>query len=138
MVALACSVSAVAENPLGQVVSLLTDLSSKVKAEGEAEAKSYAEYSEWCDDTFTSKGFAIKTATSSIEKLESTIAKLSGDLDVAASKISDLAAAISSGTAQLANATGIREGEASEFAASEKELLDVVDTLSRAITILER
>merc|ERR1719324_1935217 len=95
--------NASAENPLGKVVSLLTELSGKVKAEGEAEAKAYAEYSEWCDDTFTSKGFDIKTATSSIEKLESTISKLSGDIEVATSKISDLAAAISSGTAQLEN-----------------------------------
>merc|ERR1719437_172752 len=127
-----------AENPLGQVVSLLTDLSAKVKAEGEAEAKAFAEYSEWCDDTFSSKGFEIKTATTTIEKLDSTIAKLSGDLEVAASKISDLAAAVSSSEAQLSNATEIREGEASEFAASEKELVEVVDTLGRAITILER
>merc|ERR1719437_388977 len=127
-----------AENPLGQVVSLLTDLSAKVKAEGEAEAKAFAEYSEWCDDTFSSKGFEIKTATTTIEKLDSTIAKLSGDLEVAASKISDLAAAVSSSEAQLSNATEIREGEASEFVASEKELVEVVDTLGRAITILER
>merc|ERR1719456_1463203 len=97
-----------AENPLGQVVNLLTDLSGKVKAEAEAEAKAFAEYSEWCDDTFKSKGFDIKTATTTIEKLEGTISKLSGDLEVAASKISDLAGAVSAGSSQLADATGIR------------------------------
>merc|ERR1719456_1917653 len=97
---------AVAENPLGQVVNLLTDLSGKVKAEAEAEAKAFAEYSEWCDDTIKNKGFEIKTATATIEKLESTISKLSGDLEVAASKISDLGGAVSAASSQLADATG--------------------------------
>jgi len=136
--ALAYVATAHAENPLGQVVTLLKDLAGKVKAEAESEAKSFAEYSEWCDDTFTSKGFAIKTATAAIEKLEGTISKNSGDLEVGTSQISDLAASISAGTAQLANATDIRAGEASDFTASEKELLEVVDTLGRATTILER
>merc|ERR1719343_1263447 len=45
---------------------------------------------------------------------------------------------MSSSETQLANATSIREGEASDFVASEKELVEVVDTLGRAITILER
>merc|ERR1719343_1265606 len=138
ILALASFGNVVAENPLGQVVSLLTDLAGKVEAGAGAEAKAFAEYSEWCDDTFKSKGFEIKTATATIEKLDSTISKLSGDLEVAASKITDLAGAISSSEAQLANATEIREGEASDFVASEKELVEVVDTLGRAITILER
>merc|ERR1719413_124453 len=138
VLALASFVTVLAENPLGEVVSLLTDLAGKVEAEATTEAKAFTEYSEWCDDTFKSKGFDIKSATATIEKLDSTISKLSGDLEVAASRISDLAAAVSSSEAQLANATEIREGEASEFASSEKELLEVVDTLGRAITILER
>merc|ERR1712226_131781 len=36
------------------------------------------------------------------------------------------------------DATLIREKEAADFAANEKELVDVIDTLSRAINILER
>merc|ERR1719240_129626 len=129
---------AMATNPLGKVVDLLTDLSAKVSAEGEAEAASFKEYSEWCDDTATDKKFEIKTATSQKEKLEAKISELSGSIEVADSKIADLAADISAATAELKNATGIREKEAADFAAGEKELMDVIDTLGRAVTILER
>ena len=44
-------------NPLGEVVDLLTGLSAKVSAEGAAEAKAFKDYTEWCDDTTTEKGF---------------------------------------------------------------------------------
>merc|ERR1719191_2264211 len=49
-------------NPLGEVMSLLDTLTAKVTAEGEAEAKAYKEFFEWCDDASKNFGFAIKTA----------------------------------------------------------------------------
>lgn len=39
-----------AENPLGKVIQLMDDLSAKVVAEGEAAAKAFGEYKEWCDE----------------------------------------------------------------------------------------
>jgi len=54
------------------------------------------------------------------------------------SKIAELAADVSSATAELKDATTIRDAEASDFAASETELVDVIDTLGRAITLIER
>jgi hypothetical protein len=130
--------SATEEDPLGQVVSLLTELSAKVTKEGEAEAKAFAEYSEWCDDTFTDKGFEIKTATSTKDTLEAKISKLTGDISSMESKISELAADIATSSADLKNATTIRNGEAADFAASEKELTEVIDTLGRAITLISK
>jgi peptidoglycan hydrolase CwlO-like protein len=130
--------SATKENPLGQVVSLLTELSAKVAKEGEAEAKSFKEYAEWCDDTLTNKGFEIKTAKSTQESLEAKISKLSGDIDTTGAKITELAADIAASSAELKNATAIRDGEAADFAASEKELLEVIDTLGRAISLISK
>jgi peptidoglycan hydrolase CwlO-like protein len=130
--------SASGENPLGQVVSLLTELSAKVTKEGDAEAKAFAEYSEWCDDTFTDKGFEIKTATSTKETLEAKISKLTGDIESMESKISELAADIATSSVDLKNATTIRDGEAADFAASEKELMEVIDTLGRAVTLISK
>jgi len=125
-------------NPLGEVVSLLTDLSAKVTSEGEAEAKSFAEYSEWCDDTIKEKGFAIKTATSQQEKLEATISELSANIDASTSKVGDLAGEVAASESELKSATGIRDKETSDFKAGDSELMDVIDTLGRAITVLER
>ena len=125
-------------NPLGEVVDLLTDLSAKVTKEGEAESQAFKEYTEWCDDTTTEKGFEIKTAKSDQEKLEAKISKLSGDLSAMETKISDLAADIATGSAELKDATLIRDKEQADFAASEKELVEVIDTLGRAITLIGR
>ena len=40
--------------------------------------------------------------------------------------------------ADLKAATGIREKESADFAANEKELVDIIDTLQRAVGIIER
>merc|ERR1719161_2728407 len=53
-------------------------------------------------------------------------------------KITELAADIATSTAELKNATSIRDGEATDFAASEKELLEVIDTLGRAVTLISK
>jgi len=137
--AAASSVSARSKaNPLGEVLSLLNDLTAKVKADGEAEAKAYKEYFEWCDDVAKNGQFSIKTATSQKESLEATISELSAEIEAAESKISDLAADISTNTADLKSATEIRTKEAADFAASEKELVESIDALGRAVTILQR
>ena len=97
-----------------------------------------SEFSDWCRNAAQNSGFEIKTATSAKAKFEASIAKLAGDIEASASKIDDLAASIASGEGDLKSATEIREKESSDFAANEKELADVVDTLGRAISILER
>merc|ERR1719305_791177 len=72
------------------------------------------------------------------EQLEATIAKTTDDAGSSASKIEDLAAAISADSSELKEATAVREKEAADFAASEAELVDSVSTLGRAINIIER
>jgi chromosome segregation ATPase len=126
------------ENPLGKVIELLDSLSSKITAEGEAEAKAYKEYFDWCEDVTRNKKFEIETAKAEIEKLEATIAKASSNEETSGSKIDELAASIASGESDLKDATLIRQKEAADFSASEAELADAIDTLDRAIRILDR
>lgn len=125
-------------NPLGKVLELLDSLATKITAEGEAEAKAFKEYFDWCEDVTRNKKNEIKTAKALIEKLEGTIQKAASDIESSASKIDELAASIASGESDLKDATLIREKEAADFAASEIELVDVIDTLDRAIRILDR
>jgi chromosome segregation ATPase len=126
------------ENPLGEVIVLLDSLAAKVTADGEAEAKAYKEYFEWCDDASKTKGFEIKTASSTKESLEATIAKEAAIVSGATLKIEELAAAIAADEAELKQATEIREKEAADFKSEEAELVDVVGTLERAIAIVEK
>merc|ERR1719287_454723 len=92
-------------NPMGKAIQLIDELAAKITAEGEAEAKAYAEVVEWCDDTAKNTGFEIKTATSKKEKLEATIEKAKADQEAAAAKIEELAASIKSSDDDLKAAT---------------------------------
>jgi hypothetical protein len=135
---LAASANAADSNPLGEVVSLMNELSAKVQKDAEAEEKAYKEYFEWCDDVANNKHNEIKTAEAQKAKLEASIAELSANIEAGESKIGELASDIATNSADLASATQIREKESADFVASEKELVGVVDTLARAVTILER
>jgi len=125
-------------SPLGQVFKLMDELSAKITAEAEEEAKQYREYFNWCDDVNKNSHFAIKTARSQKDKLEAKIGDLNANIAAGASKIEDLAAAISSATKELEEATGIRKKEKADFDAAEKELVSTIDTLNRAIKIISK
>jgi len=125
-------------NPLGKVVDLMNGLAAKVQNDGEAEEKAYKEYFAWCDDVANNKQNEITTAKNTKAKLEATIEELTANIEASSSKISDLASSIATSNSDLTSATSIREKEAADFAASEKDLVDAVDTLGRAVTILER
>jgi len=125
-------------NPLGQVIKLCNELSAKVKADGEAEAKAYKDYFEWCDDVSKEKQFEIKTATSQKESLTAKIGEYSATIEESDTKVGELAEKISTNSADLKTATEVREKEAADFAVAEKELVETVDTLGRAIGVLEK
>jgi chromosome segregation ATPase len=131
-------VHAVAANPVGKVVQLLSDMQSKIISEGEEAQKSYAKASEWCEERSKNLGFEIKTAKAQIESLKALIEEQTALGSSLTSKVESLAAGISTDEADLKAATDIRTKEATDFAAQEKELTEVVDTLQRAIGLLER
>merc|ERR1719436_1870635 len=106
-------------NPLSKVISLMDELTAKITKEGEAEAKAYKNFFEWCDEFSRNKQFEIKTATTQKEQLEAEIAKQTGNAEASAAKIQDLAANIAKDQAELDAATVIRKKESGEFAANE-------------------
>jgi len=126
------------ENPLGKVIQLINDLEAKIIKEGEAEAKAYEEYTEFCDDSAKNGQFAIKTAKSQKEKLEATIGELTADIGASEAKIEELAGAISTAEGELKDASAIRGKENSDFRANDKELMETISMLDAAIEILEK
>jgi len=135
---LAVAPAAVAEesNPLGKVFELMSALEAKIVKEGEAEAKAFKEFFEWCDSSSQNLNNEIKTGKKNQEKLTAKIDELTSDISVGTSKIEELSGAIASNEAELSDATSIRNKEAADFAASEKELVETVDTLDRAVSII--
>merc|ERR1712008_569277 len=125
-------------NPLAKVLGLLDVLQAKIVKEGELDGKLYDEHLHWCRNAVQDSGFAIETATKEKGELEAKISELTSEIDECGSKTEELAAAIASNEEDLKSATEIREKEVSEFIKSEKELMQVVGALKRAIGILEK
>jgi predicted nucleic acid-binding Zn-ribbon protein len=134
----ALSARAAQENPLGKVIQLMDELAAKVTADGEKEAKAYREYLAWCDDVSANTRNDIKSKKSQKSKLEAKIDELTSNIDASSTAIEELGGAIAKASSELKDATTVRDKETLEFAASEKELVDTVDTLDRTVNILQR
>jgi len=133
-----CALRAAAVSPVQKVVQLLGELEMKIIKDGEEEKKAYDAFMDWCKNGAADKEYEIKTAKSDIEDLTATIGKADADISTTSSKIEDLGATISKNDADLQAASAIREKEVKEYTATEKEMVDTIDTLERAINILER
>jgi hypothetical protein len=125
-------------NPLGKVMQLMDELTAKITKEGEEEAKAFKEYFEWCDDAAANLHNEIKTGAAKQEELEASIAKASAGIEACTAKIEDLSGALSADEKELAEATAVREKEVATFKASEQELVEAIDSLDRAIGILQK
>jgi chromosome segregation ATPase len=128
----------VAGDPLTKVTQLLSDLQAKVIGDGESAQKEYAEYSEWCEDKYKDLSYEIKTGKAQVATLKATIMKEASTIDALGTKIEEIVASVASEEADLKSATALRAEEASAFSAEEKELMDIVDTLERAIRMLNK
>jgi len=62
----------------------------------------------------------------------------SAQIAEAEGKISDLGAELAAKGQELDSATAVRKNENTDFVANEKELVEAVDTLSRAVVIIKR
>merc|ERR1719356_1664666 len=125
-------------SPVSKVVEMLSDLQAKVVAEGEESHSVFATFSEWCEDEARQLGFQIQTSQGEITDLKATIEKEASSIAAYETKIEELAAELALDEADLKAATEIRTREQTDFAAEEKELVEVIDTLKRATAILTR
>jgi len=130
--------SADAASPIGKILQLISDLQSKVIGEGEASQKVYEEFSEFCEERNKALTFEIKTGKAEVADLTAVISEEAALIESLTTKAEKLASDIATDEADLKAATYIREKEASEFAAEKAELYDVIDTLERAIGILDK
>jgi len=131
-------VSADQASPIDKIITMIGDLEAKIIKEGEEAHNTYAEFAEWCEDTSKDTMFEIKTGKGNVADLKATIEKESANIEVQTTTIEELAGKIATDEADLKAGTKIRDMEASTFATEEQELLETVDTLERAIGIIEK
>merc|ERR1719205_123627 len=113
-------------------------MQTKIIGEGEAAHALYAEFAEMCEERSKDLQFEIKTGKGEIADLKAVIDEETATAESLTTKVEELTASISADEADLAAATKIREKESADFMAEEKELSEVIDSLQRAIGILEK
>merc|ERR1719460_1878459 len=96
------------------------------------------EYSKWCDSESNEKEDAITSAKRTIGDLEAEMNDAAARIGELSTEVEELAGKISSTESDLKSATKLREEEQASFAASEKELVETVDSLERAVTLMKR
>merc|ERR1719231_767156 len=135
---IAASATSAQASPVQKVIELLDDLKGKVEADLANEAKLMDEYSQWCDEEQNAKEDAITSSKRTIKDLTATIEDAKASITTLTSTIDELTQKISTSERDLNEATGIRNKERSDFTAAEKELVDTVDSLSRATSVLKK
>merc|ERR1711879_170817 len=125
-------------SPIAKVIQMISDLQAKSLAEGAESQKVYEEFAEFCGHRSKDLQYDIKTGKDEKAELEATIAKEQATAGALNEKIDDLAGSIATDEGDLKKATEIREKDFADFSAEEKELMEVIDMIKRAIGILER
>jgi len=129
---------AVAVSPVQKVIQLLDDLKGKVEADLDRETKLMEEYTTWCDEEQNSKEDAITSSKRTIGDLTATVEDSKGQIATLSSTIEEVTGKISEAEAELSEATSLRSKENADFTAAEKELVDTMDSLTRAMSVLKR
>jgi hypothetical protein len=127
-----------AGSPVQKVVELLGECKQKVLKDLEAEKASMTEFSSYCDDEAKEKSYAIETATGSIEGLKATIEESTATIAQSDDEVSTLGTTIADKEKELTDAQGVRKTEHENFVAAEKELIETIDQLGRAATVLKK
>merc|ERR1719163_2220749 len=96
------------------------------------------EYSEYCDAEANKREDAITSAARTLSDLSAVIEESSASIDSLSEEVDELTSKISASESDLEDATKLRQQDSAAVEASEKELTETVDSLSRALVVLKR
>merc|ERR550537_1576049 len=85
---------------IAKVIEMLGEEKDKIKADLAAEAKTMAEYMEWCDDTQTELSYSIKSAKSKITENKAVIEDNSAQIAALDEEIAELGNEIAERTSE--------------------------------------
>ena len=125
-------------NPIRRVVELLQGLQKEVEEEGRKEKDLYDKFMCYCksNDGQLKKDTASQEAR--IDQLTSQTQELIASNGQLAEEIKDLEDDIADNKNAVAEATGVREKEAKDFAAESADLSSSLDALAKAIPAIQR
>jgi DNA repair exonuclease SbcCD ATPase subunit len=149
MLLLACAVSAslltdaaasldLKERPVSKVLKMLDTMQDELAKEKEADQDTYDKLSCWCETNGKGKTAAIATANSRIEALTSDIEAGTSKAAQLEQQIAGLKDEIAKNDAALRKADALRQKDLAEFNADEKDLMQSIQSLGNAVTVLSK
>jgi len=124
------------EYPVTKVVKLLKDMQATLQKEMETDQEVYDKLACWCETNDKEKTAAIEIAEQRITEFTTAIEELSAKSARLDTEIKTLNEEIAKNQEALNKATAIREKELEEFNAEEKDMMQSIQALKNAITVL--
>lgn len=121
-----------------KVVKLLQDMKKKLAVDTEAESKEFNEKMEVCRTSSRDQKMDISSEKDDIEDEQATISKSSSQIATASAEIEGEASTLTGVEGEVKAAGKVRAQEKADFKAAETELRDSIDTLERALNVLQR
>lgn len=114
---------------IAKVIEMLGEEKDKIKTTLADEAKTMAEYMEWCDDTQTELSYAIKTANTKIGELTAVITDNGAQINALDEQLVELGNEIAARQSEIEESEAVRTKEHEEFLKAEKEQVATVEEL---------
>mmetsp|Transcript_32363 Transcript_32363/g.71749 ORF Transcript_32363/g.71749 Transcript_32363/m.71749 type:complete len:693 (-) Transcript_32363:45-2123(-) len=124
--------------PVSKVVVLLKDMLKQLEKEAEDDEEIYEKMACWCETNDKEKTQAIADADAKITSLTSKIEELAASAAQLTVEIKNLEKERAKNQQSLDQATALREKQLAEFNAEEKDLLESIQALKAAITVLSK
>lgn len=125
-------------SPVQKVITLLEQMAAKVESDMQEQTAAFQEYARYCDVEANAKTHSIADSKQSLETFSAGIMDAEAVIEVEDAKIQEASGAISDAEKELKTSQAIRANEHKDFLASETELVETVDSLGRAATVLKK
>merc|ERR1719178_503880 len=112
---------------------MLKDLTAKVEAEGEKEARAYDEYACFCKSTMKAKNRAIAEGTAKVATLQGDIASAQAERDTQTSDVKTLQGEIETLDGEIATADDERKTAKEHFEVADAEMTAAIKGIRRAV-----
>jgi chromosome segregation ATPase len=130
--------SASQDSVIQKVVEMLQENKVKVVETLKQEEAEMAEYTVYCDDEITAKGYAIKDATMKMADLNAVIDDAFAQIKSLEDEIATLGTEMAGKDKEIAAATDVRKKERAGFEGVEKSMVSSIDALEKAIVLVKR
>lgn len=113
---------------------MLTEVKTKVEAEGEAEAATYNTFACFCKDTQAEKSSSIEAATIQKDELQASMNEAATARDGADEEFTTVTGDLGAANEEIERLTSERHAEALEYEKSEIDMTGAIQALSSAIS----